>query len=288
MNLLTIELLVIAVLTALVCVIPGVFLVLRGVSLMSDAISHALLLGIVGMFLAVKSLTSPLLLIGAACAGFAVVVLTEYAIQKLQLHKDAAIGLFFPFFFSCAVILISLYARDVHLDTDMVLLGDLVFAPFLRTSIAGFDCPQAVVLIGSMLMLSCLIVGIWYRPLVITIFDPLYARSASLSVSRLYYGMMFLTSAVAVSVFSVVGSVVVVALMIVPAATAYCTARSVREMLMHAALYSVAAAVGGYFYAATADVSIAGSIAMMAGIIFTLVVIMVPRKGVKNSFYVGS
>lgn len=285
MSLLMLELLAIAVLTALVCVIPGVFLVLRGVSLMSDAISHALLLGIVCVFLVVESLTSPLLLVGAAVAGFAVVLLTEYVIQKFQLPQDAAIGLFFPFFFSCAVLLISCCARDVHLDVDMVLLGDLVFAPFLRTSIGGIDVPQAVLLIGILLIISCLVMALWYRSLVITIFDALFAWNVSLSVSSFYYGMMFLTSAVAVSVFSVVGSVVVVALMIVPAATAYCTARSVQEMLVHAALYSVTAAVCGYAYAAAADVSIAGSIALMTGIIFMLVVLAAPRAGIIGRVY---
>jgi manganese/zinc/iron transport system permease protein len=281
MSALTFELIIIAVLASVACVIPGVFLVLRGVSLMSDAMSHALLLGIVATFLVVRSLTSPWLLVGAAIAGFAVVVVTEYAMHQFRLHKDAAIGLFFPFFFSIAVVLISLFTRDVHLDTDMVLLGDMVFAPFSRCVIAGVDCgPQAVMVILSMLVVSVGVLAIFYRPLVMSIFDPLCARTAGISATTLYYGMIFLTSMVAVSVFSVVGSVIVVALMIVPAATAYCTARSVPQMIAHAMVISVIAAVSGYFFAAWADLSIAGAIAMMAGIIFTIVVIGAPRTGI--------
>jgi manganese/zinc/iron transport system permease protein len=290
MSTLTLELIAIAVLASVACVIPGVFLVLRGVSLMSDAMSHALLLGIVATFLLVRSLTSPWLLVGAALAGFAVVVVTEYAMQQFRLHKDAAIGLFFPFFFSIAVVLISLFTRDVHLDTDMVLLGDMVFAPFSRCVIAGIDCgPQAIVVILSMLCISVGVLALLYRPLVMSIFDPLCARTAGVSATTLYYGMIFLTSMVAVAVFSVVGSVIVVALMIVPAATAYCTARSVPQMIAHAMMVSVIAAVSGYSFAAWADLSIAGAIAVMTGIIFVFVALMAPRIGIIGMiFYYGS
>lgn len=283
MNMLMLELLAIAVLTGLVCVIPGVFLVLRGVSLMSDAMSHALLLGIVLAFLMVRSVTSVWLLVGAAVAGFAVVILTEYAMEQFKLHKDAAIGLFFPFFFSVAVILISLFTRDAHLDTDMVLLGDMVFAPFSRCLIFGVDCgPHALIVILGMLVVSVGLLSCLYRPLLISIFDPLCARSAGISAPKLYYGMMLLTSMVAVSVFSVVGSVVVVALMITPAATAYCIARSVPAMIAYAAFFSVLASVSGYYGAAWADVSIAGSIALATGIIFATVVAY--QKVARSSF----
>ena len=286
MNLLSLELVTIAVLTALNCTIPGVFLVLRGVSLMSDAISHALLLGIVVAFFIVRSLTSPLLLVGAAVAGFAVVMLTEYAMQQFKLHKDAAIGLFFPFFFSVAVILISVYTRDAHLDTDMVLLGDMVFAPFSRCIIGGIDCgPQAI---SMLIIIGIITVSVWfflYKPLVMSIFDPVCARSLKIPVEKIYYIMMFLSSVVAVAAFSVVGSVVVVALMIAPAATAYCTARSVNQMVLHAAFFSICAAIGGYYWAAWADLSIAGSIATMTGFIFALVVLGAPKTGIVGKLW---
>lgn len=281
MNVLTVELLVIAILTSAVCALPGVFLVLRGASLMSDAMSHALLLGIVGMFLWVRSLTSPLLLIGAGGAGFGVVVLTEYIMQRTRLSKDAAIGLLFPFFFSCAVVLINLYTRDVHLDTDMVLLGDLVFAPFSRCIIAGTDYgSQAVCILTVLLIFVSGIFCIGYRRLLLVLFDPLYAYTVQARPSVMYYGMMGLTSIVAVSVFSVVGSVIVVALMIAPAASAFCTARSLKQMLVHAVGYGICAAVFGYWCAAFANVSIAGSIATMSGLLFAFVVLFAPRVGI--------
>lgn len=286
MNILALELLLIAVLTALVCVVPGIFLVLRGVSLMSDAMSHALLLGIVGMFLWVRSLTSPLLLVGAGIAGFGVVLLTEWSMHQFKVHKDAAIGLFFPFFFSCAVILISLFTRDAHLDTDMVLLGDFVFAPFVRGTLFGIDWgPQALIALAIIFILSLLVLIMMHQRLTIVLFDPIFAQVTNAHPTAIYYGMMLLTSIVAVSVFSVVGSVVVVALMITPAASAWCTARSVHEMLLHAMVYSVIAAVAGYSFAAYADVSIAGSIALWSGLIFTGIVVCAPRTGMLGKLW---
>jgi manganese/zinc/iron transport system permease protein len=248
---------------------------------MSDAISHALLLGIVSIFLWVRSLTSPLLLVGAGIAGFGVVLLTEWSMHQFKLHKDAAIGLFFPFFFSCAVILISLFTRDVHLDTDMVLLGDFVFAPFVRGTLFGIDWgPQALIALAIICIVSLCLLLLVYQRLLVGLFDPIFAQVINAQPTALYYGMMLLTSIIAVSVFSVVGSVVVVALMITPAASAWCTARSVREMLLHAMVYSVIAAVAGYSFAAYADVSIAGSIALWSGLIFAGIVVCAPRTGI--------
>src|SRR3990170_3366249 len=121
MNLIQFELILIAVVAAVACTLPGVFLVLRGVALMSDAISHSILLGIVLMFLFMHQLHSPILIFGAALAGVCTVVCTEVLINTRRIQKDTAIGLVFPLFFSLGVILISQYARDVHLDMDMVI-----------------------------------------------------------------------------------------------------------------------------------------------------------------------
>src|SRR5260221_5607357 len=144
-NMLQVEIVMIAILAAVTCCLPGVFLVLRGVAMMSDAISHAILLGIVVMFLLVQSLTSPLLIVGASLSGILTVLCTEMIIKSKRLKQDAAIGLVFPLFFSVGVILVSQCARNVHLDTDMVLLGELAFAPFNRLVLQGIDCgPSAL------------------------------------------------------------------------------------------------------------------------------------------------
>ena len=135
------EIQLIASMVAVACALLGVFLVLRRMAMMSDAISHTVLLGIVIAFFITRSITSPLLLIGAALMGVLTVSLVELINRTRLVREDAAIGLVFPAIFSIAVIMISRFAGDVHLDTDAVLLGELAFAPFNRLHIFGLDVP---------------------------------------------------------------------------------------------------------------------------------------------------
>src|SRR5690349_594243 len=123
MNKWQIEIQIIAALAAAACAIPGVFLVLRRMALMCDAISHVVLLGIVIMFLITGSLTSPLLTVGAALTGLLTVALVEMLSKTGRVKRDAAIGIVFPLLFSIAVIMVSRSAGNVHIDTDAVLLG---------------------------------------------------------------------------------------------------------------------------------------------------------------------
>jgi manganese/zinc/iron transport system permease protein len=264
-----VELILIAVLTAITCALPGVFLVLRGVAMMSDAISHAILLGIVIMFLMVQKLDSPLLIAGAACAGVLTVICTELIIKSKRLKQDAAIGLIFPFFFSVGVILVSQYARNVHLDADMVLLGELAFAPFNRMTVAGIDCgPYALWVVGMALMLNICFVRFFYKELVLTTFDATLATMSGFSPLFFYYGLMTITSITAVATFDIVGSIMVVALMVTPAATAYLLTRRVGRMIALSLVFASFSAIFGYFLASWIDVSIAGSIACMTGVFF--------------------
>lgn len=129
------EIQIIAVMVAVACSLPGVFLVLRKMSMMSDAITHTILLGIVIAFFITHSLTSPLLIVGAALVGVITVFLTEILNSTKLVSEDSAIGIVFPLLFSIAIIMISKYAGSVHLDTDSVLLGELAFAPFNRMKI---------------------------------------------------------------------------------------------------------------------------------------------------------
>ena len=203
MNILQLQIVVIALLACVACVIPGIFLVLRGVALMSDAISHAVLLGIAVMFLWVRNLDSPLLLIGAALAGLATVFLTEMIIQTRRLKADAAIGIVFPLFFSCGIILITLFARDVHLDIDMVILGEIAFAPFNRLMLWGYDLgPAALYVLGLNVLLNVGFVWFFYKELTLSIFDYDFAYVTGFAPTALYYSLMFLTSITAVSAFS--------------------------------------------------------------------------------------
>ncbi len=263
------ELFAIIMVAAIACCLPGIFLVLRGVALMSDAMSHAVLLGIVGMFLVVRTLYSPLLLVGAALAGLATVFCTELLINTKRLKKDTAIGLVFPLFFSIGVILITLYARDVHLDTDMVLLGELALVPFHRCIIYGYDIgPSALWQLGVILILNSITLYLFFKEFTIATFDEEYAVVNGFYPAFIHHVLMVLTSITIVGAFDAVGAIVVVALIITPAATAYLMTQHLSHLIYMTLCCSGGAAVSGYTFAAVADVSIAGSIAMMAGLQF--------------------
>ena len=244
-------------------------MVLRGVAMMSDAISHAILLGIAVMFVWVQSCTSPLLIIGASCAGVLTVVCTEMIIRSKRLKKDAAIGLVFPLFFSVGVIVISQYARTVHLDVDMVLLGELALSPFNRLIVNNVDCgPYALWVMSSALLVNLFFITIFYKELLVTTFDATLATMTGFPPLFFYYALMVLTSITAVATFDAVGSIMVVALMITPPATAYLLTRRVNDMIIVSVILAVLAAIFGYAAASYADVSIAGSIASMTGVFF--------------------
>lgn len=282
----SLQILFIALLASVACVLPGIFLVLRGVALMSDAISHAVLLGIALMFLLVHNLDSPLLLVGAALAGLATVFLTETVIQTHRLKEDAAIGIVFPLFFSCGVIIISLFARDVHLDVDMVILGEIALAPFNRWYLFGYDLgPAAFYTLGAIVALNASFIYLFYKELKLSIFDHDFAYVTGFSPVLLYYALMFLTSITAVGAFDVVGSIVVVALMITPPATASLLVSRLEHMITASIILASASALFGYIAATWFDVSIAGSIATVSGIFFLLMFLCSPTKGLLVKLY---
>ena len=153
-----VDVLLVAVVVAAACAIPGTFLVLRRMAMMSDAISHTVLLGIVLAFFVVADLSSPILIVGAALVGLLTVVLVEAVSRTGLVREDTAIGLVFPALFSIAVILISGLAGNVHLDSDAVLLGEIAFAPFNRFTSFGVDLgPVALWVMGAILLINLLI-----------------------------------------------------------------------------------------------------------------------------------
>ncbi len=286
MNSIHLHIMLIALLVSCVATIPGVFLVLRGVALMSDAISHAILLGIVLMFFLVHNLNSPWLIIGASLAGVATVLCTEILIGTQRIKKDAAIGLVFPLFFAVGVILISLYARNVHLDADMVLLGEIAFAPFNRLIINGIDIgPYALWILSAVGFINILFITLFYKELKVATFDPILAQVLGFWPVALYYGLMTITSITAVAAFDIVGSIVVVALIITPASTAYLLTDCLAHLLSMSLIIAATSAVSGYAIACILDVSIAGSIATMTGILFLLTLLCAPEKGIIARFF---
>ena len=280
-----IEIIVLASLTAGTCALPGVFLVLRRMSLMSDAISHAILLGIVIAFFYTKSLSSPFLLLGAALVGVLTVTLTEGVVKTRKLKEDAAIGLVFPLLFSLGVILLSVYAHNVHLDTQCVLLGEIAFAPFDRVYWGNADMgPQAFWVMGAIMTVNLAFISVFYKELKISTFDPDLAASLGFNPNLLHYALMTLVSVTCVGAFQSVGSILVVALMITPPAAAYLLTDRLSHMMIFSGFIGVVSAVCGYFLASWLDTNIAGSMAAMSGLIFLLVLIFAPERGLLARF----
>lgn len=274
------QIIAIALPVAYACTLLGVFLTLRGTALMSDAISHAILPGIVGMFLYTHAMHSPLLLIAATCSGMLTVVLTELLISSKSLKEDAAIGLVFPLFFSVGIIAICLYARTVHLDIDMVIMGEIIFAPFDTWTFMGYSMgPCALWSMSIILLLNSLFVALCYKELQISTFDPACAQALGFSPASVHYILMSLTGITCVGAFDIVGSIVVVALIVGPAATAYLLTKKLNRMLYISLATATLAVLLGYACAYYCDVSIAGSIAAANGFLFALALLCAPDKG---------
>jgi manganese/zinc/iron transport system permease protein len=275
-----IEIQALAAVVAAACALPGVYLVLRRLALVSDAISHAILLGIVVAFFVVEDLTSPLLIVGAALTGLLTVVLIELLERTRLVREDAAIGLVFPVLFSVGVILIARYADDVHLDVDAVLLGELAFAPFDRVIVGDWDLgPKALWVMGGILILNVVLIALLYKELKLASFDSGLAVALGLSPAIVHYGLMSMVSVTAVGAFDAVGSILVVALMIAPPGTAYLLTDRLGVMLPLAAGIGVGSAISGYWVAHWLDASIAGSMASAAGVLFGLAWLFAPQRG---------
>lgn len=275
------DILMIALLACIACALPGLLLVLQGTALLSDAISHSMLPGIVVMFLLVNNLQSPLLLFGAALAGLLTVVTTEYIIGTRRIKQDAAIGLVFPFFFSVGVLLITLYARHTHLDADMVVLGELAFAPFERIIWHGYDL--GAYNLWSLALVAASTSGILYfffTTFIMASFDAEQARLFGLRPHLFFYLIMCITSVTCVTCFETVGSLVVVSLMVTPAASALLTASRVNQLVPRTLLFAICSAVSGYAVAHLCDVSISGAIAVCNGLYFFYCWLFGPYQGI--------
>ena len=271
------EIQIIASLVAVACAIPGTFLVLRKMAMISDAISHSILPGIVIGFFITQDLNSPLLIVLAAVTGVLTVFMVEHIQRTGLVKEDTAIGLVFPALFSIGVILIAKNANDVHLDVDAVLLGELAFAPFDRIMMGTTDLgPKSLWIIGCILLTTILLLLLFFKELKISTFDKGLATSLGFSPVIIHYGLMTVSSVTTVGSFDAIGAILVVAFMIAPAATAYLLTTDLKKMLMLSCVFGVFSAISGYWLAHGLDASIAGSITTMLGILFLLVYLFAP------------
>lgn len=280
-----------ASLVAASCALVGVFLVLRRQALMGDAISHSVLLGIVLAYLLSGSNSLSVMLFGAVIIGLITAWLSETLHKVSRLQSDASIGIVFTLFFSIGVILVSLYTGQIDLDQECVLYGEIAFVPF-DTIIwgdmeTGTDLgPRAfwLILVVFTIVLTSILVG--FERFKTVTFHPSLAVSLGISITFWHYFLMTLVSMTTVASFDAVGAILVVALLIIPAATAYLLATSLKTMLWLAVLYSQTAVWLGYGLAYWLNSSISASIAVSAGILMmiTLVIMQINKFRLKRYY----
>ncbi len=279
------ELYFILVITALSCNLPGIWLVLRKLALLSDAIGHVLLFGIVIAYLITHDAQSIWLKIGAALAALFLVILVEQVQRNRTVKQDAAIGLTFPALFSIGIILSTAYLRDLHLDVDRILFGIPELLTLRRVKINRFDIGSVASLtMSSLLLLNLLMMILFYKEFKLSTFDETMAYQFGYKPRLLHYLLMTLVSFTAVGAFDTVGPILVVGFMIIPAATAHLFAKSLGKMFLLSSLLAGIAAILGTFLAQKLDTNIAGMTSIILGCQFALAILFRPKSGLIANF----
>jgi manganese/zinc/iron transport system permease protein len=269
----------VAVAAGIACALVGVFLVLRRLAMMADAISHSILPGIVAGYVLAQGPNLLFGFLGAAASGLATVVLVE-ALSKGRLKQDAAIGLVFPVLFALGVLVVSKFYANVHIDTDAVLYGEIAFAPFDTLSLAGRDLgPKSFWVLAALAAANAGFIGLLYKELKLATFDPGLAGSLGFRPTLLHYLLMALVAVTTVGAFSAVGAILSVALIIVPPVVASLLTQRLPAMIGISLAVGALGAILGHRVAALGDVSISGMIATMLGLLFALALLFSPGRG---------
>jgi len=260
-------------LVAITCGLLGCFLVLRKMSMVGDAISHAVLPGIVIAFLLSGSRDTLPMLLGAGATGLLVTFLIEYFHRRANLQTDAAIGVTFTFLFAVGIILISAFTGQVDLDQDCVLYGEIAYVPIdlWVTSEGTVLGPRSVYILASVLLIVVLFIRFGYKELKLTSFDPAFASALGISTALWHYLLMAAVSLATVSSFESVGAILVIAFLIGPPAIAYLISDDLKRMLAITVGLGIVISFVGYWMAYWLNASIAGSMAVVTGICFASV-----------------
>ncbi len=244
----------------------GTFLVVRGQAMLTDAISHGIVLGIAVTFLLSGQASGPLQLLGAGLTGFLTVGVTGALAASGKLKRDAATALVFPAFFALGILLLSLFARDAHVDAHTVLLGEIGFVWLDTVPVFGVPVPRATLTLAVVFAINLAFVTLLRKQLTAAAFDPVLATIQGLRPRLSTALLLGLTSVTAVAALDAVGVVMFVAFAIVPAVTGRLLSGRLPGMLGVAVAVAVAAAMGGYPLAVSLDVSIGGTMASLTGV----------------------
>ncbi|KWW18113.1 iron ABC transporter [Peribacillus simplex] len=261
------------------CSVLGCFLIVRKMTLIGDAISHSVLPGIVLAFLITGTRDSIPMLIGAAALG----LLTVFLIQLFQssgVQSDAAIGIVFTSLFAAGIVLVSLYTQQIDFDLEHVLYGEIAYTPWNTMTIGGMEAgPKAVWIVGSCFTLNLILIFVFFKQFKLVSFDPALAAAMGIPVLLFHYLLMSLISMTTVASFDSVGSILVVGMLIIPAATAYLLSERLSGMIKVSIVIGVLSSVIGYYSATILDASISGCMVGAAASLFGLAFLFSPSHG---------
>ena len=263
------------------CGLIGNYLILRRMALVGDAISHSVLPGIAIAFLLANSRAAPAMFIGALAAGILTTIIIEIIHKKSRVKQDAAIGIAFSTLFAIGVILITLYADKVDLDQECVLYGEIAFVPLAPTvSLFGFPLgPEPVVRMGCVAIATAILITLFYKELLITSFDPALADSQGIRAGAMHYALMSMLSIVVVSAFESVGAILVIAMLILPGATASMLSRRLPVIMLLSVVHAFLSSLLGIHLAIWLQCSAAAAMVVMGAVLYTAAWFFAPNEG---------
>ncbi|MEM6780094.1 MAG: metal ABC transporter permease [Planctomycetota bacterium] len=272
--------LLIAVVTAATCGLCGSLLLLGRQAMVSEGLSHAVLPGIVIAFMVTRSFESPWLIVAAAVSGLIMVLITRMLASTRLVETDAGLGIVFSAMFSFGVLLVSMYLRNAHFHADCVVDGNLALASLDRVEVPGFGrVPKSLIAMLLTLAAVTAFLLIAFKEVKAMVFDSTHASCVGLRPALFGYVWIALVSLTTVVAFDAAGSVLIVALMIAPAASAYLLTKRYVPFLCLSVMMAAVCAVVGFYVARAMDVSPTGPIASVSGGAFLLAFVFNPTGG---------
>lgn len=279
------------VLCAVACALVGNFLVLRRLSLIGDAISHAVLPGIAASFLWTGSRSTWAAMIGAIAVGLITVWLTELIRRYGSVEESAAIGVVFTALFALGIMMVS-RAEHVDLDPSCVLYGSLETIILENIETPFGPVPVVVIELGCICLFNALVVFLFYRQWALSTFDPTLARAQGIPVGWFHYALAAMVAVTCVVSFRAVGNILVVAMLIVPSATAYLCCSRLSSMIGLSVIVATATAILGHLSAISVphwigfkSANSAAMIAVVSGLLLLLAVIASPKSGLVERWF---
>lgn len=255
-----------AFLVTATCGLIGNYLILRRMALVGDAISHSVLPGLAGAYLLSGSLTLPAMMVGAVGAGLLTTFLIEFLHTRSRIKADAAIGITFCSLFALGVVVINVFASKVHLDAECVLYGELSYLSRGMHEIM----PQQVLTMSIVAAIVALLVVCFYKELLLTSFDALLAGSQGFRPGLVHLMLMGTLSVVIVAAFESVGAILVIAMLILPGATAQLLSTRLPVCLWLSIAVSALSAVGGLHLSLILQCNMAACVVVVAAALFVL------------------